>query len=61
MKRRGYGKKGGFKDHHERAGTTRRAKYRSRDKFGTNNIPDCGGLKRTCPSGVSIDAKKEAK
>jgi hypothetical protein len=25
-KRLGYGKKGGFKDHHERAGTARRVK-----------------------------------
>ena len=33
-------------------------KYRSSEKFGTNNIPDCGGLKWTCPSGVSVDVKK---
>ena len=34
-------------------------KHRSSENFGTNDMPDWGSLKWTCPSGVSFMVKKD--
>ena len=34
-------------------------KHRSSENFGTNDIPDWGGLEWTCPQGVSFNVKKD--
>jgi hypothetical protein len=33
--------------------------HRSSENFGTNDIPDWGALRWSCPDGVSFDVKKD--
>ena len=33
--------------------------HRSSENFGTNDMPDWGRLKWTCPEGVTFDVKKD--
>jgi len=34
-------------------------KHRSSDNFSTDNLDDWGGLKWSCPDGISFDVKKD--
>jgi hypothetical protein len=41
------------------AGPQKGQSHRSSENFGTNDMPDWGKLKWTCPEGVTFDVKKD--
>lgn len=42
------------------AGPQKGQSHRSSENFGTNDMPDWGKLKWTCPEGVTFDVKKDS-